>query len=82
MGQTTSLSVAVKSRMFVNLFNEQFGFLVLPFLKRLDWGLVVQRALRYVVVVEGQVTLQGGFKFRRGCKSRLLDQLRDSSIKI
>ena len=71
----------VKPREIVCVFDEQVGFFLLPFLQGLNRGLMVQRPLRDVVVVERYVTLQGGFKFGCGGKSRLLSHLGNASIK-
>ena len=43
--------LGVKSRLFLNAFNEEFGPLCLPFLERLDRRLVAQSTLRDEMVV-------------------------------
>ena len=42
----SSLSLCVKSRLFINTFDEEIGFFCAPFLQRLNGRLVVQGSLR------------------------------------
>ena len=56
--------VGVKSRLFIDPFNEQLRLLCLPSLECLNRGSMMQGALRDAVVVGREVELQGGFQLR------------------
>ena len=44
-------NLGVKSRLFIDSFDEQIRFLLPPGLERLNWSLMMQGALRDAVVV-------------------------------
>ena len=52
----------IKARVFINLFNEQFGVSLVRSLEGLDGCLMVQSALRDAVVVGGKVLGEGAFE--------------------
>ena len=56
------MPLSVKTRVFINVFDEQIGVSFAPSLEGLDGRLMVQRALRDAVVVGGKVLGEGAFE--------------------
>ena len=54
--------LTVKTREFINVFDEQFGVSLVPSLEGLDGRLMVQSALRDAVVVGGKVLGERAFE--------------------
>ena len=55
-------TIAVKTRVFINLFDEQFGVSLVPSLEGLEGCLMARSALRDAVVVGGKVLGEGAFE--------------------
>ena len=71
----------IKSRMFVNALDEQFWAIDLPALECLDGALMVQGALRNMVVVGGQLLGERGIELGGAGEAALLYQVADAALK-
>ena len=70
----------VETRMFMNALDKQFWLVDLPAFECLDGALMVQGALRNMVVVGGQVLGERGIELASAGEAGLLDQVADPAV--
>ena len=70
----------VKSRIYINAFDEQFWIVDLPSLECLDGPWMSQGVLRNEMVAAAQVLHQRGIEVGRAGEAGLLDQVADAAI--
>jgi hypothetical protein len=73
-------SLAVKSGLVIDPFDEQLWALFLPFLERQDRRLAVDGTLRNVMVVQLQIVQQARLQVGPAVETRLLQQFTDTAI--
>jgi len=74
------LSLDVTSRVIIRPFFEEFRFLAIPVLERVDWGAALEHGLRELAVVKADVAQDGLFQVFAAAEAVALQDVLDPAV--